>query len=257
MPIKLQLIAFYTLIRKEVTRFMRIWVQTILPPAITMTLYFIIFGALIGSQIHPIQGFTYMQYIVPGLVMMSVVTNAYTNVVSSFYGARFSRAIEELIVSPMPEYLMLLGYVVGGVMRALIVSIVVILISLFFTHLYIHNFMVMLTVIILSATLFSLAGFTNGLFAKKFDDIAIVPTFVLTPLTYLGGVFYSLAVLPPFWQKVSLLNPILYMVNAFRYGILGITDIKLHWAMIIIILFTLTLFFINLILLRKGVGIRT
>lgn len=257
MPIKLQLIAFYTLIRKEVTRFMRIWVQTILPPAITMTLYFIIFGALIGSQIHPIEGFTYMQYIVPGLVMMSVVTNAYTNVVSSFYGARFARAIEEMIVSPMPEYLILLGYVVGGVMRALIVSIVVIFISLFFTHLYVHNFGLMFTVIILSATLFSLAGFTNGLFAKKFDDIAIIPTFVLTPLTYLGGVFYSIAVLPPFWQKVSLLNPILYMVNAFRYGILGISDIKLHWAMIIVILFTVVLFFINLFLLRKGVGIRT
>jgi ABC-2 type transport system permease protein len=257
MPIKLQLIAFYTIIRKEITRFMRIWVQTILPPAITMTLYFIIFGKLIGSQIRPIEGFTYMQYIVPGLVMMSVVTNAYTNVVSSFYGARFSKAIEEMIVSPVPEYLMLLGYVVGGVMRALIVSIVVIFISLFFTHLYIHNFLIMLAVIILSATLFSLAGFINGLFAKKFDDIAIIPTFVLTPLTYLGGVFYSIAVLPPFWQKVSLLNPILYMVNAFRYGILGVTDINLYWAMVVIVLFTVLLFFINLVLLRKGVGIRT
>lgn len=257
MPIKLQLIAFYTIIRKEITRFMRIWVQTILPPAITMTLYFIIFGALIGSQIRPIHGFTYMQYIVPGLVMMSVVTNAYTNVVSSFYGARFSRSIEEIVVSPIPEYLMLLGFVVGGVMRALIVSIVVILLSLFFTHLYVHNIIIMITVIVLSATLFSLAGFTNALFAKKFDDIAIIPTFVLTPLTYLGGVFYSLSVLPPLWQKVSLLNPILYMVNAFRYGILGITDINVYWAMVIIVLFTIILFFINLILLRKGVGIRT
>jgi ABC-2 type transport system permease protein len=198
-----------------------------------------------------------MQYIVPGLVMMSVVTNAYTNVVSSFYGARFSRSIEEIVVSPIPEYLMLLGFVVGGVMRALIVSIVVILLSLFFTHLYVHNIIIMITVIVLSATLFSLAGFTNALFAKKFDDIAIIPTFVLTPLTYLGGVFYSLSVLPPLWQKVSLLNPILYMVNAFRYGILGITDINVYWAMVIIVLFTIILFFINLILLRKGVGIRT
>lgn len=257
MPIKLQLIAFYTIIRKEVTRFMRIWVQTILPPAITMTLYFIIFGTLIGSQIRPIHGFTYMQYIVPGLVMMSVVTNAYTNVVSSFYGARFSRSIEEIVVSPIPEYLMLLGFVVGGVMRALVVSIVVILLSLFFTHLYVHNITIMITVIVLSATLFSLAGFTNAIFAKKFDDIAIIPTFVLTPLTYLGGVFYSLAVLPPLWQKVSLLNPILYMVNAFRYGILGITDINVYLAIVIIVFFTIILFFINLILLRKGVGIRT
>lgn len=257
MPIKLQLIAFYTIIRKEVTRFMRIWVQTILPPAITMTLYFIIFGKLIGSQIRPIHGFTYMQYIVPGLVMMSVVTNAYTNVVSSFYGARFSRSIEEIVVSPIPEYLMLLGFVVGGIMRALVVSIVVILLSLFFTHLYIHNFVIMIATVILSATLFSLAGFTNAVYARVFDDITIIPTFVLTPLTYLGGVFYSISVLPPFWQKVSLLNPILYMVNAFRYGILGITDINVHWAVAIVILFTMALFLINLILLRKGVGIRT
>ncbi len=257
MPIKLQMIAFYTIVRKEVTRFMRIWIQTILPPAITMVLYFIIFGRLIGSQVHPIEGFTYMQYIVPGLVMMSVVTNAYTNVVSSFYGARFSHSIEEIIVSPVPDYLMLLGFVIGGVLRALVVSVVVIALSLFFTHLYIHNLIIMLTVIILSAVLFSLAGFTNGLFAKKFDDIAIIPTFVLTPLTYLGGVFYSITLLPSLWQKVSLLNPILYMVNSFRYGILGITDIDVTWAIVTILMFTIVLFIINLILLRKGVGIRT
>jgi ABC-2 type transport system permease protein len=257
MPLRQQWIGFCTIVVKEITRFMRIWIQTLLPPAITMTLYFIIFGKLIGSQIHSIQGFTYMQYIVPGLVMMSVVTSAYTNVVSSFYSVRFQRSIEEIVVSPMPEYLILLGFVVGGVVRALFVGLAVVLISLFFTHLIVHNIGIVFIVALLASALFSLAGFTNALYAKKFDDIAIIPTFIITPLTYLGGVFYSISLLPPFWQKASLLNPILYMVNAFRFGILGITDININWAMLIITFFTVALFYINLIMLKKGVGIRT
>lgn len=257
MPFKQQMIGFFTILSKEYTRFMRIWVQTILPPAITMTIYFIIFGRLVGSQIHPIQGFTYMQYIVPGLIMMSVVMNAYTNVVSSFFAARFQRSIEEILVSPLPNYLILLGFVMGGVMRGLLVGFVVTLISLFFTHLQVYHGWIVFIVVFLAATLFSLVGFTNSLFANKFDDITIIPTFVLTPLTYLGGVFYSIALLSPFWQKVSLFNPILYMVNAFRYGILGITDINIGWAIAAIVFFTVILFFFNLQLLNKGVGIRT
>lgn len=257
MPIKQQWIGFYTILSKEITRFMRIWIQTILPPAITMTLYFIIFGRLVGSQIHSIEGFTYMQYIVPGLVMMSVVMNAYTNVVSSFYSARFQKSIEELLVSPLPNYLILLGYTMGGVVRGILVGVVVMLISLFFTHMHMEHTLIVFIVALLASTLFSLAGFTNSLYAKKFDDISIIPTFVLTPLTYLGGVFYSISLLSPIWQKISLFNPILYMVNAFRYGILGITDINITWAIVIICLFTVILFVFNLQLLNRGVGIRT
>lgn len=251
------LIAFNTLMRKEIERFTRIWVQTILPPVITMALYFIIFGNLVGSQIKPINGFTYMQYIVPGLIMMSVVTNSYANVVSSFYGARFQKNIEEILVSPLPNSLILLGYMMGGVLRAIVVGALVTGLSLFFTHLHLHHLFLIIITVVLAAMLFSLAGFLNGLFAKKFDDISIIPTFVLTPLTYLGGVFYSIYMLPSFWQKVSLLNPILYMVNAFRFGILGITDIPIYHALFIMTACVFGLFLINWYLLNKGIGIRT
>lgn len=250
-------IAFQTLMRKEIVRFLRIWIQTLVPPAITMTLYFVIFGSLVGSQLTAIQGFTYMQYLAPGLIMMAVVTNAYANVVGSFYSSRFQKNIEELIVSPMPNWLILLGFVAGGVARGLCVGLVVGIISLFFTHLHINNIFLTFLIILLTATLFSLAGFLNGLYAKKFDDISIVPTFILTPLTYLGGIFYSIKTLSPFWQGVSLFNPILYMVNSFRYGILGISDVNLTLAVSIIVATTVLLFMVNLRLLNKGVGIRT
>lgn len=250
-------IAFQTLLRKEITRFLRIWVQTILPPAITMILYFVIFGTLIGNQISAIHGFSYMQYLAPGLIMMAVVTNSYANVVGSFYGTRFQRNIEEMIVSPMPNWIILLGFVAGGIARGLIVGLIVAIISLFFTHLHITHPFFTFTIIFLTASLFSLAGFLNGLYAKKFDDISIIPTFVLTPLTYLGGIFYTIKDLSPFWQHVSLFNPILYMVNAFRYGILGVTDVHITFAFIIIIVTVLALFYINLYLLNIGKGIRT
>ncbi|MCB1814172.1 MAG: ABC transporter permease [Candidatus Competibacteraceae bacterium] len=249
-------IAFQTIIIKEVQRFSRIWVQTILPPVITMSLYFVIFGNLIGSRIGPMEGFSYMEYIAPGLIMMAVITNAYSNVVSSFFGAKFQRHVEELLVAPIPNALILLGFVAGGMIRGLIVGALVTVVALFFTHLSIHHWLVMLSVVLLTAMLFSLAGFVNAVFAKTFDDISIVPTFVLTPLTYLGGVFYSISLLPDLWQNVSLLNPILYMVNAFRYGILGTSDINLTVAFLLIIGFIVGLFGFSLYLLNKGIGIR-
>jgi len=256
MNIGLNLIAVKTLIRKEVFRVLRIWVQTIVPPAITMTLYFIIFGNLIGRRIGSMDGFDYMQYIAPGLIMMSVITNSYGNVVSSFFGAKFGRHIEEMLVSPMSSAAIIIGHVAGGVLRGLAVGALVTVIALFFTKLQVQHPFVTVSIVILSATVFSLAGFINALFAKKFDDIAIVPTFILTPLTYLGGVFYSISLLPEFWQTVSKANPILYMVNAFRYGILGTSDISIGHAYAILVLFVTLLFSACLYFLNRGIGIR-
>jgi ABC-2 type transport system permease protein len=249
-------VAFFTIVRKEINRFMRIWLQTILPPAITMSLYFIIFGNLIGPRIGTMHGFSYMQYIAPGIIMMSVITSAYSNVVSSLFGAKFQRHIEEILVAPIPDILIILGFVVGGVARGIIVGAVVTIVALFFTHLHVESYSVTISVVVLTATLFSLAGFINALYAKKFDDISIIPTFVLTPLTYLGGVFYSIDLLPKVWQTLSLGNPILYMVNAFRYGVLGVSDIDLDVALTVIGLFVIVLFIFSLHLMKRGVGLR-
>jgi ABC-2 type transport system permease protein len=220
-------VGYVTIVRKEITRILRIWGQTIVPPAITMTLYFIIFGELIGRRIGEMGGFSYMQYIVPGLVIMSVITNSYGNMVSSFFGAKFGKHIEELLISPLPNWVILIGYVTGAVARGLLVGAVVMAVSLFFTPIEVQHPMIMFTVLLLTAVVFSLAGMVNAIFAQKFDDIAIIPTFVLAPLTYLGGVFYSISLLPEFWQRVSVANPILYMVNGFRYGMLGVSDVSL------------------------------
>jgi len=256
MNIGLNLIAVKTLIRKEIVRVLRIWIQTIVPPAITMTLYFIIFGNLIGRRIGTMDGFDYMQYIAPGLIMMSVITNSYGNVVSSFFGAKFGRHIEEMLVSPMSSAAIVIGHVAGGVLRGLTVGALVTVIALFFTRLQVEHPFVTVSIVLLSSTVFSLAGFINALFAKKFDDIAIVPTFILTPLTYLGGVFYSISLLPEFWQTVSKANPILYMVNAFRYGILGTSDISIGHAYAILFLFVALLFSACIYFLDRGIGIR-
>ena len=256
MNVGLNFVAIRTLIRKEVIRVLRIWVQTIVPPAITMTLYFIIFGNLIGRRIGSMDGFDYMQYIAPGLIMMSVITNSYGNVVSSFFGAKFGRHIEEMLVSPMSNSAIIVGHVAGGVLRGLLVGLLVTVIALFFTRLEVSHPLIMISMVLLSSTVFALAGFINAIFAKKFDDISIIPTFVLTPLTYLGGVFYSISLLPEFWQNVSRANPILYMVNAFRYGILGTSDISIGHAYAIVIVFVVVLFSVCLYLMNRGVGIR-
>ncbi len=248
--------AYKTIVIKEILRFSRIWIQTIIPPAVTMGLYFVIFGQLIGSQLNDIDNYSYMDYIVPGLIIMSIITNSYSNVVSSFYSTKFHHHIEELLISPIANFTILAGYVSGGVARGLIVGVVVTLVSLFFTRIEIHSFAVTLLIAVLTATLFSLAGLINAIFAKSFDDISIVPTFVLTPLTYLGGVFYSIEMLPEFWQNISLFNPVLYMVNGFRMGMLGVSDASLLTAIMIIIGFILMLGSICLWLLHKGIGIK-
>lgn len=256
MNVALNLVAVKTIIRKEIVRVLRIWIQTIVPPAITMTLYFVIFGNLIGKRIGSMDGFDYMQYIAPGLIMMSVITNSYGNVVSSFFGAKFTRHIEEMLVAPMSNASIIIGHVAGGVLRGLLVGTLVTVIALFFTHLDIAHPFIMISVVLLSSIVFSLAGFINAIFATKFDDISIVPTFVLTPLTYLGGVFYTISLLPPFWQSVSKANPILYMVNAFRYGILGKSDIDIGHAYVILFVFIIVLFTACVQLMRRGIGIR-
>ena len=244
--------AFKTIVIKEFLRFIRIWVQTVLPPAITTALYFVIFGNLIGSQIDDIDGYRYMDYIVPGLILMAMITNAYANVVSSF-----SKSVEELLVSPIPNYLILAGFVAGGVARGLIVGVAVTLVALFFSDFQIHSYAISMLVFLLTSILFSIAGFINAVYANSFDDISIIPTFVLTPLTYLGGIFYSIEMLPEFWQNVSLINPILYMINSFRYGLLGISDTDLVTALSITIIFIVALFVFALRLLQKGIGIKS
>jgi ABC-2 type transport system permease protein len=251
------LIGFETIVRREVMRILRIWAQTILPPAITMTLYFIIFGNLIGRRIGDMDGFGYMEFIAPGLIMMSVINNSYANVVSSFFGAKFGRYIEELLVAPMNEHWILLGYVAGGVLRGLMVGAIVTVVAMFFTDLSLFHPWVMLSTLLLGAVVFSLGGFINAVYAKKFDDVAIIPTFVLTPLTYLGGVFYSITLLPEFWQRVSQFNPILYMVNGFRYGLLGHSDVDLGLAYAIMLLAAAALYAFSISLLKRGVGLRS
>ena len=248
--------AFTTIVIREVRRFTRIWPQTLLPPAVTMTLYFIIFGNLIGSRIGDMGGFDYMQFIVPGLIMMAVITSSYGNVVSSFFSMKFQRSIEELLVSPVPNWTILAGYVAGGMARGLSIGLIVTLLSLAFTQWSIHNLPMVVITVCLTSALFSLGGFINAMLATKFDDISIVPTFILTPLTYLGGVFYSIDMLPGFWQGVSMINPILYMVNGFRYGILGVSDVNPFVSLGMILVFIVLLATVALRMLARGKGIR-
>ncbi len=250
-------VTFSTILTKEILRFTRIWVQTILPSVVTTTLYFVIFGHLIGERIGPMNGFAYLDFIVPGLVLMSLITNAYSNVVSSFYSSKFSRYIEELLVSPTPNWIIVAGYVSGGVARGLVVGGSVLIVAMLFTDIHIAHPLVMLLICLMTAILFSLGGLINAVYANSFDDISIVPIFVLTPLTYLGGVFYSIDLLAPFWQALSLINPVLYMVNAFRYGLLGVSDIPLSVAFGIVALFIVILTATSLSLLRRGVGIKS
>jgi ABC-2 type transport system permease protein len=254
---QLYYIAFKTIVIKEVSRFARIWIQTILPPAITMALYFVIFGNLIGPRVGQMGGFNYIQYIAPGIIMMAVITHSYANVVSSFFGSKFQRYIEEMLIAPIPNGLILAGYISGGVARGLTVGLVVTVVALFFTKLTLYSLPIVVATVLLTSILFSLGGLINGIFARNFDDTSIIPTFVLTPLTYLGGVFYSIDLLPEFWRTVSLANPILYMVNAFRYGILGVSDIPIATAFTVIGMFILGLWTLSLHLLNRGVGIRT
>ncbi|MGF1696677.1 ABC transporter permease [Vibrio kyushuensis] len=249
--------AFCSLVTKEVNRFTRIWVQTLVPPAITMTLYFIIFGNLIGARIGEMNGFSYMEYIVPGLIMMSVITNSYSNVASSFFSAKFQKNIEELLVAPVPNYVIIAGFVMGGVTRGLLVGIIVTFVSLFFVDLQVEHWGIIALTVFLTSVVFSLGGLINAVFAKTFDDISIIPTFILTPLTYLGGVFYSISLLPEFWQTVSKINPIVYMVNAFRYGFLGVSDVDIVTSFSVLIVFVVALYAVAHYLVTRGIGLRS
>ena len=250
-------VALKSILTKETNRFLRIWVQTLVPPAITMALYFVIFGNLIGSRIGDMGGFSYMAFIVPGLIMMSVITSSYSNVASSFFSAKFQRNVEELLVAPVPNYIIILGYVGGGMARGMLVGLIVTLLSLFFVSIQIHNIAVIIITVMLTSMLFALGGLINAIYAKSFDDISIIPTFVLTPLTYLGGVFYSLSLLPEFWQKVAILNPVVYMVNAFRFGFLGISDVSLSVALTVVFSFIVLMFSFALYLINRGIGLRS
>ncbi len=251
-----QFVAFYTMLRGDFVRIIRIWSQTLLPPVVTTSLYFVVFGTFIGSQLQPIQGLSYIQFIVPGLIMMSVITSSYMNTVSTFYFAKWTKTLDEVLVSPMPEWLVIVGFVSGGVMRGLLVGVLVGIVGLFFTHLAIHNLFVLVAALVLTSILFSLGGLINGVFAKGFDGISIVPTFVLTPLTYLGGIFFSISQFTPFWQNVSLFNPILYMINAFRWGFFGVSDINIWVCFGVLIAFIAVFLGILLWLFRRGMGVR-
>ncbi len=250
-------IALKSILTKETQRFLRIWVQTLVPPAITISLYFVIFGTLIGPRIGEMGGFDYMSFIVPGLIMMSVITNSYSNVASSFFSAKWQRNIEEMLVAPVPNWVIVAGYVGGGMARGMLVGLIVTLMSLLFVDIQIYNIWVIIATVLLTSATFALGGLINAIFARSFDDISIIPTFVLTPLTYLGGVFYSISLLPDFWQGVSQINPIVYMVNAFRYGFLGVSDVSITTAFTVIGIFIFTLFTVAMTLISKGIGLRS
>jgi ABC-2 type transport system permease protein len=253
---RINLVGLTTIVRKESRRVVRIWIQTIVPPAITMTLYFIIFGSLVGGRIGTMDGVSYTTFIAPGLIMMSVITNSFANVVSSFFSSKLMLHLEEMLVAPLAHTTIVVGFVVGGVVRGLLVAALVVVVAMFFADLHVVHPLITFTTILLTAIVFSIAGLFNAIFAKSFDDISIIPTFVLTPLTYLGGVFFSIKLLPPFWQKVALANPILYMVNAFRYGMLGSSDIPIGLAYTIMFGSAAVLFAAVLLMLRYGRGVR-
>ncbi|QJC35908.1 ABC transporter permease [Enterobacteriaceae endosymbiont of Donacia sparganii] len=250
------LIALYTISKKEINRFMRIWIQTLIPPIITISLYFIIFGNLINLHIDKILGFSYIQFIIPGLIMMSIINNSYSNVASSFFGAKFQHYIEELLIAPVPTNIIILGYISGGIIRSIIICITLTLISAFFISLHIYSWIFFIIIVILTSILFSIAGLLNAIFAKNFDDISFIPTFILTPLTYLGGVFYSTSILPIFWQQLLKINPIYYIISGFRYSFLGIHTISLFLTINFLIIFIIILYILTFILLEKGIGIR-
>ncbi|CAM2362674.1 ABC transporter permease [Listeria seeligeri] len=249
--------ALKSLAAKETNRYMRIWVQTLVPPVITTSLYFIIFGKMIGSRIGDMGGFSYMEYIVPGLIMMSVITSSYANVSSSFFSQKFQKNIEEILVAPVPTHIIIWGFLIGGIGRSILVGSLVTIISLFFVPLHVYSWSIGIITFLMTAIVFSLAGLLNGIFAKSYDDVSIVPTFVLQPLTYLGGVFYAISMLPPIWQAVSKVNPIVYMISGFRYGFLGVTDVPIMVSMLILVLFIVVLYAICWYLISKGRGLRS
>ena len=258
-PIRLNVvrwIGFKTIVIREYGRIIRIWGQTIVPSIVTAVLYFAIFGSLIGRRVGTMGGFDYKQYIAPGLIMMSVITNSYGNVVSSFFGAKFGKHVEEMLVSPLPNWVIVGGYAAGGVVRGLLVGAAVTMVSLVFTHVQVHHLLLVLAALLLTSLTFALAGFLNALFAKNFDQVNWIPSFVLTPLTYFGGVFYSVSLLPDWARSISYANPILYMVNAFRFGFLGVSDVDIGGAFALMTGAALLLYAAAVLLMNRGTGIR-
>ena len=249
--------ALMTLTRKEVVRVLRIWQQTLLPPVITMGIYFVVFGRFLGGRIQEIDGYPYIQFIVPGLIMMATITNSFSNVASSFFGHKFQRSIEEVLISPVPDWVIVLGYVSGGVVRGVLCGVLVALVALFFTSIPVAHPVLVVVYLLLTAGVFSLGGLFNGVVARKFDDVAIIPTFVLTPLTYFAGVFYSIKLLPPAWQIASLFNPIFYMVDGFRFGFLGTSDASLTIGIVLLAVTNVFFFALNLWIFKKGWGLRS
>ena len=254
---KQQWVAYFTIVRKEVHRFIRIWPQTMVPPIITQSLYFLIFGKFIGSQVRDINGISYMAFLVPGLVMMSVITNSFVNVAGSFFSNKFQRSIEELLVSPVQDWVIMAGYATGGAVRGICVGTLVFAVSIFFTRPVIQHLPLVFFFMLLTAIVFSLGGLANGILARKFDDVSIVPTFIITPLTYLGGVFYSISSLPEVWQNLSKVNPVLYMINGFRYGFYGFSDVNPVLSVVLLLVCGVVLIGLNLYLLKKGVSLRS
>lgn len=253
----MNLTGFLTLAGREYRRVIRIWKQTLVPPIITTTLYFLIFGKLIGGRIGEMNGVSYMQFIAPGLVMMTAITASYVNTASSFFLSKFTRTYEELLVSPLSSHDIIWGYIIGSMMRGGLAGILVMLVSLCFVSFDIHSWAMILLTLMMTTIAFALGGFINAIYAKTFDDVGIIPTFVLTPLTYLGGVFYSISLLPEFWQTVSKFNPIVYMVNGFRYGFLGVSDVPVIYTFGVLLLFIVVLYSIAFSLMEKGVGLRS
>lgn len=251
-----QIVALKKIAHKEITRILRIWMQTLLPPIISTTLYFLIFGRLLGPRIQDIEGFSYIKFIVPGLIMMSILTSSYMNVSSSFFGAKFQRHLEEILVSPTKTYAIIIGYILGGICRGLSIGILVTTISMLFTSISFYNIWIVMSIAILTSIVFALMGLMNGIFAKKIDDVTIIPTFVITPLTYLGGIFYSVSLLPEIWQRITLINPIFYIINTFRYGFLGISDFPIIYSYIMLLVFIFILYTICSVLIEKGAGMR-
>jgi len=258
-PIRLDVvrwIGFKTIVIREYGRIIRIWGQTIVPSIVTAVLYFAIFGSVFGRRVGAVDGFDYKQYIAPGLIMMSVITNSYGNVVASFFGAKFGKHVEELLVSPLPNWVIVGGYAAGGLLRGLLVGAAVTVVSLVFTHLHVHHLVVVLGALLFTSLTFALGGFLNALFAKNFDQVNWIPAFVLTPLTYFGGVFYSISLLPGWARTLSYVNPILYMVNAFRYGFLGVSDVDVGTAFALMAVAVVVLFASAVVLMNRGTGIR-
>lgn len=251
-----QFVALKKIAHKETTRILRIWMQTIIPPIISTSLYFLIFGNLLGPRIKNIEGFSYIKFIVPGLIMMSILTNAYNNVSGSFFGAKFQRHLEEILVSPTKPYAIILGYISGGIFRGIGIGTLVTILSMLFTSISFYNIGIVISIAVLTSILFALMGLLNGIFAKKFDDVTIIPTFIITPLTYLGGIFYSISLLPTIWQRITLINPIFYIINAFRYGFLGISDFPIFYSYMMLFVFIIILYSVCYRLIEKGAGMR-